>query len=167
MVCLRNLNPKTLKRRDFVQLAGLGIGGLLLPFQSSGRSVSVEELLENPLLADQKKQLADIALNTAKASGATYVDVRIGRYLNQFIITREDKVQNIVNTESYGLGVRVVANGSWGFAATDKMEKADQASIAMPCGIILYLMMKTIAISGTGIYTMYIIFLATTSRDFR
>jgi TldD protein len=56
--------------------------------------------------------------------------VRIGRYLNQFIITREDKVQNIVNTESYGLGVRVVANGSWGFAATDKIDKDSIAKAA-------------------------------------
>ncbi len=66
---------------------------MLLPFRSSGSPVSVEELLENPLLADQKKQLADIALNTAKSSGATYADIRIGRYLNQFISTRENKVQ--------------------------------------------------------------------------
>src|SRR6478735_6546803 len=70
-----------------------------------------------------KKQLADVALNEARTKGATYTDVRIGRYLNQFVVTREDKVQNIVNTESYGIGIRVIANGSWGFAATDKMDK--------------------------------------------
>lgn len=35
------------------------------------------------------------------------------------MVTREDKVQNIVNTETYGMGIRVIANGSWGFAATD------------------------------------------------
>ncbi len=33
-----------------------------------------------------KKQLADVALNAARAKGATYADVRIGRYLNQFIL---------------------------------------------------------------------------------
>ena len=47
--------------------------------------------------------------------------MRIGRYLNQFIITREDKVQNVVSTESYGAGVRVIADGCWGFAATDQL----------------------------------------------
>ena len=45
-------------------------------------------------------------------AGATYADVRIGRYRNQFLITREDKVQNTVNTESYGCGVRVIADGT-------------------------------------------------------
>lgn len=77
-----------------------------------------------------KKQLADVALNAARSKGATYTDVRIGRYLNQFVVTREDKVQNIVNTESYGIGVRVIANGSWGFAATDNMDKDSIAKTA-------------------------------------
>jgi TldD protein len=78
-----------------------------------------------------KKRLADAALNAAKAKGATYTDVRIGRYLNQFVITREDKVQNIVNTESYGVGVRVIANGCWGFAAVvDAKTEADTAKAA-------------------------------------
>ena len=53
----------------------------------------------------QKKKLADVGLNTARAMGATYADIRIGRYLNQFLSTRENKVQNIVNTESFGAGV--------------------------------------------------------------
>ncbi len=77
-----------------------------------------------------KKRMADVALNAARSKGATYTDVRIGRYLNQFVVTREDKVQNIVNTESYGMGVRVIANGSWGFAATDKMDNDSIAKAA-------------------------------------
>ena len=74
--------------------------------------------------------MADVALNAARSKGATYTDVRIGRYLNQFIITREDKVQNIVNTESYGMGIRVIANGSWGFAATDRLDNDSIAKAA-------------------------------------
>ncbi|HEY0273530.1 MAG TPA: TldD/PmbA family protein, partial [Chitinophaga sp.] len=54
----------------------------------------------------------------------------IGRYLNQYVITREDKVENIVNTESYGMGIRVIANGSWGFAATDKLDHDSIANAA-------------------------------------
>ena len=60
-----------------------------------------------PIATGDKKKLADLVLNTARGKGASYVDVRIGRYLNQFLFTREDRVQNIVNTESYGAGVRV------------------------------------------------------------
>ncbi|GAB3974698.1 TldD/PmbA family protein [Spirosoma terrae] len=96
-----------------------------------GRSVSPEALLEPGLDVAVKKRLADAALNAAKAKGATYADVRIGRYLNQFVITREDRVQNIVNTESFGVGVRVIANGCWGFAAiVDAKNESDTAKAA-------------------------------------
>jgi hypothetical protein len=47
--------------------------------------------------------------------------VRIGRYLNQFITTRDLNVENVVNTESAGVGVRVICNGAYGFAATSDM----------------------------------------------
>jgi TldD protein len=124
------------KRRDFVQLAGLGIGGALLPFHVAGRPVAVEALLEASLDVAQKKKLSDVALNTARANGATYTDVRIGRYLNQFLNTREKQVQNIVNSESFGVGVRVIANGTWGFASThnvtpDGIKKATERAVAI------------------------------------
>ena len=102
-------------RRDFLQFAGAGIGALLLPVY--GRAIAAEELLSTVDVAT-KKRLADAALEAAKASGASYCDVRIGRYLRQFVVTREDRVENVVNTESSGVGIRVIANGTWGFAAT-------------------------------------------------
>jgi TldD protein len=77
-----------------------------------------------------KKLLADIGLQTAVRKGATYADVRIGRSLNQFVTTREDRVQNITNTESFGVGVRVIAGGAWGFAATSTVTKEGIASAA-------------------------------------
>lgn len=83
-----------------------------------------------------KKQMADVALNAARAKGATYADVRIARYLNQNIATREDKVQNVSNTESFGVGVRVIANGSWGFAATSDVTPDSIAAAAQQAVMI-------------------------------
>jgi len=80
-----------------------------------------EALLAPALSPQQKKALADAALQTARTAGATYTDVRIGRYLNQFISTREKKVQNITSTESFGAGIRVIVQGTWGFAATNQV----------------------------------------------
>ncbi|MBS1519382.1 MAG: TldD/PmbA family protein [Bacteroidetes bacterium] len=77
-----------------------------------------------------KKKMADVALNAARSKGATYTDVRIGRYLNQYVVTREDKVENIVDTESFGMGIRVIANGCWGFAATDRLDNDSIAKAA-------------------------------------
>jgi TldD protein len=113
-----------LKRRDFLHYAGIGLGAAMLSnIPVIGKAVSAEALLDKPVDIAIKKQLADIVLNTAKSKGATYADVRIGRYLRQFITTREHTVESITNTESYGIGIRVIAYGSWGFAATDKMDK--------------------------------------------
>jgi TldD protein len=108
-----------MRRRDFIQLSGLGMSAVLggsVPVL--GNTVSVHQLLEPRADAALKKKLADVALNAAKSKGATYADVRIGRYLQQFVFTREMKVQNITNAESYGVGIRVIANGTWGFSAT-------------------------------------------------
>ena len=74
--------------------------------------------------------MADIALNAAKAKGASYADARIGRYLNQFVTTQETRVDNIVNTESAGIGIRVIANGTWGFASTSNMTPDSVAKTA-------------------------------------
>ncbi|SIT88541.1 TldD/PmbA family protein [Pontibacter indicus] len=125
-----------MKRRQFIELSALGFGGLMLPsIPVFGDIISPERALEqvDPAL---KKRLADVALNTAKSSGASYADVRIGRYLQQYVFTREQQVQNIVNAESYGVGVRVLANGTWGFAATSDVSdkgiaKAAQEAVAI------------------------------------
>ena len=124
-------------RRDFLALSGLGLGGLVLP-SWLGKAVAADELVTvlDPAI---KKRLADTALQAATGAGASYCDVRIGRYLRQFVMTREDKVQNVVNAESTGVGVRVIADGAWGFAATNDISPdagaraARQATaIAMP-----------------------------------
>ena len=50
-----------MKRRDFIQLAGLGAGALMLPLPSYSRSVDPAKLLEPFMDVIKKKQLADIA----------------------------------------------------------------------------------------------------------
>ncbi len=104
-----------MQRRDFLQLAGAG--ALTVPM--FGRPMAGWNGALTPIATADKKQLADAALSAARGAGATYADVRIGRYLNQFIQSRERKIQGITNTESFGCGVRVIANGTWGFAATN------------------------------------------------
>ncbi|MDI4632257.1 TldD/PmbA family protein [Pelomonas sp. V22] len=116
-----------MERRSFLNVSGLAVGSLLLPV--FGRAVAAEDLL-SPMAVKLKKTLADVALNAATAAGASYCDVRIGRYLNQFITTRDLNVENVVNTESAGVGVRVIAGGAYGFAATNDMSPDAVANAA-------------------------------------
>ena len=116
-------------RRDFLSLSAMGAGGLILPSMFAGRAIAAEELVST-FDVGLKKGLADAALTAATQAGATYCDVRVGRYLRQFVITREANVENIVNTESTGVGVRVIAGGAWGFAATNTMTSEAVAEAA-------------------------------------
>lgn len=125
-----------MKRRKFVQLSGLGAGALMMPSLMLGNNISAEQLMMPGMDILTKRKLADVALNTARSLGSSYADARIGRYLNQYVFTREDKVQNVVNTESFGIGIRVIANGTWGFASTnsvteDGIKKATQQAVAI------------------------------------
>jgi len=123
-----------LNRKNFIRISGLGLGAYLLTgLPTIARSAELPHALAW-LAVDKKKELADVALNEAKSKGASYADVRIGRYLNQSIFTRENQVRNMANTESYGIGIRVLADGCWGFAATDKL---DQDSIARTTGLAI------------------------------
>jgi TldD protein len=69
-------------------------------------------------------ELALEALNVARSNGASYADARIGRYRSQFVATRERQVTGVNDSESYGVGVRALVDGSWGFAATSDMSRA-------------------------------------------
>jgi TldD protein len=116
-----------MQRRDFLKLTGFGLGAIMLPNLGVLNAASLEAAV---LDTSDKKKLADLALDTARAKGATYCDVRIGRYFNQYIFAREDKVQNVVDALSMGIGIRVIVNGTWGFASTDALvpERVVQAT---------------------------------------
>ena len=125
-----------MKRKDFLYLTGMGFAASMLSrIPVFGSPIQHGNILQGADVA-LKKKMADVALNAARSKGATYTDARIGRYLNQFVVTRENKVENIVDTESYGMGIRVIADGCWGFAATDKLDndsiaKAAQMAVAI------------------------------------
>src|ERR1022692_2493176 len=70
------------------------------------------------------KALADIALNRAEIQGATYADARVIDTRERYVSTRNGTVGNVASSESLGIGIRVIAGGAWGFAATDDLTPA-------------------------------------------
>lgn len=71
---------------------------------------------ESPLLADEG--LARAALDAATRAGAGYADVRLVVWRREQISVRDDHVSGLGQREDYGIGVRVLVDGAWGFAAT-------------------------------------------------
>jgi TldD protein len=100
-------------RRDFIKAAGLGLGAAVLPVWAYSPEAAAA------FWADVNKDaLADAALTTAKKLGASYADVRINRYRQENVSTRERQVLNISSGQNFGFGVRVLIKGTWGFAAS-------------------------------------------------
>src|SRR5437867_11534385 len=70
------------------------------------------------------KDLAQRALDTAVANGATYAEVRVENVRQRYLSTKNGQPAQVRESESHGLGVRVIAEGAWGFAATDELTSA-------------------------------------------
>ena len=64
------------------------------------------------------KELMMEALSAAKSAGASWADARIARFRQNFVVTREHQIVNVVDTDTLGCGVRALVDGCWGFAAT-------------------------------------------------
>lgn len=76
------------------------------------------------------RDIALKALDTVLAAGASYADVRVIESRDRHITTKNEKIGQIVAAESLGAGIRVIASGCWGFAATDDLtnEGIDRAA---------------------------------------
>src|ERR1700689_4201316 len=62
-------------------------------------------------------------IETAKRRGASYADARVMDIRQRDIGTKNGEVGTLVESESLGIGVRVVAGGAWGFASTDRLTR--------------------------------------------
>src|SRR5262245_18579523 len=121
---------RPLNRREFVTLVG-GAGAAVgfrssldvLDFETRSRlelqsSAAARPRVVAPGPDAAERDLALLALDTATREGAGYVDVRISRRNVESLSTRERQITDVSRSESFGIGVRALVGGSWGFAAT-------------------------------------------------
>jgi TldD protein len=118
-----------MKRRDFlargaILTAGAGLVGTPSVLEALTRAYGGATLNEN------FRALAMRALEAARSAGADYADVRINRNQQQFVATREARVLGISDNETFGFGVRVLAGGSWGFAASYDLNPDEVVRVA-------------------------------------
>ena len=74
--------------------------------------------------------LCTSSLDTARLHGASYSDVRMMHMRQRDLTTKNGQVGTLAQSESIGLGIRVFANGGWGFASTDRLTKQGVARCA-------------------------------------
>lgn len=68
-------------------------------------------------LALPRRALADAALSAALAAGASYADLRIHRLTTEVVALRDGSLETADINHEVGLAVRVIVDGTWGFAA--------------------------------------------------
>jgi TldD protein len=73
--------------------------------------------IDADFLSLPRHELADAALSAAAAAGATHADLRIHRLVNEIIQLRDGELETAVVNREIGLAVRVIVDGTWGFAS--------------------------------------------------
>jgi len=73
--------------------------------------------IDPAFLALPMRRLADAALGRARELGAQHADFRLERIRTQMLALRDGKLDSARDGEDLGLSVRVVHDGTWGFAS--------------------------------------------------
>src|SRR4030042_5232306 len=76
------------------------------------------------------REIADRALNVAQLLVAAYADIRVVHERSQLILVKNGRVEALSHDENAGLGVRVIANGAWGFASSSTITLTQAEAVA-------------------------------------
>jgi TldD protein len=77
-----------------------------------------------------RHELADAALSAATAAGASHADLRIHRLTTEIIQLRDGELETAVLGRELGLAVRVIVDGTWGFASHAELSPTVAADTA-------------------------------------
>jgi TldD protein len=109
-------------RRRFLKFAGCAACALGVEHMLHGSAAAAVEAY-GALDPAARLKFADMALALAKDAGASYADVRVGRIQREFIRARERRLEEFQATLTVGFGVRLLIDGSWGFAGSEAMDE--------------------------------------------
>jgi TldD protein len=92
--------------------------------------VTARRPLDADFLGLPRHELADAALFAAVAAGASYADLRIHRITTEIVQLRDGELETAVIDREIGLAVRVIVDGTWGFASHAELDPAVAADTA-------------------------------------
>jgi TldD protein len=80
----------------------------------------IGEALRTTALAPlDPNEIAARAIDAARAAGATYADVRVDHLISQGAGVANEFGGHVSHAENIGVGIRVIADGQWGFVGID------------------------------------------------
>ena len=94
------------------------------------------KIVDPDFLALPLDAVSDAAISTGTSAGASHVDVRIERTRTGLLSLRDAKPETQTDETNFGIGVRVIVNGAWGFASSpdvsvDSAKKLALTAVAM------------------------------------
>ena len=114
-------------RRKFLLFSSLAFPAVI-----AGKLTGKYKIKEKDIGMKQKnyddeyiKKLADKSISLSKQKGASYSDFRLSNFRSQRISTRENVIQDISDSENYGFSVRVLVDGTWGFASSSTLSETE------------------------------------------
>jgi TldD protein len=90
----------------------------------------MSKTVDSDFLALPLAALSEAAISAGKAAGATHVDVRIERTRSGLLALRDVDLQSQADETIFGIGVRVIVNGAWGFASSPDVSIASAKKMA-------------------------------------
>jgi TldD protein len=96
----------------------------------------VSKTIDADFLALPLANVSEAAISTGRAGGASHVDVRIERTRTGLLSLRDAKPETQSDETNFGIGVRVIVDGAWGFASSpdvsiESAKKLAQTAVAM------------------------------------
>jgi TldD protein len=120
-----------MKRRDFLLQGAVIAGGVAVGCTPRVTADGIVTTAVTPSPGDAAyRDLAMLALDAARSAGASYADVRINRNRERMVSTREQRVTSLMDDETMGFGLRVLVDGTWGFAASRDLTPDEIARVA-------------------------------------
>jgi TldD protein len=77
------------------------------------------------------RDLCAAAVDAATGAGAEYADARVVIKRDQLVATKNGRVERLTDTESEGIGVRVLVKGAWGFACDRRLSSEGARDAAL------------------------------------
>jgi TldD protein len=84
--------------------------------------VTAHRRIDADFLELPRHQLADAALSAAVDAGASYADLRIHAITTEIVQLRDGELETAVVNREIGQAVRVIVDGTWGFASHAELD---------------------------------------------
>jgi TldD protein len=110
-----------MRRRDFLRHSAIAAAGMSVIGRPEALHGILSPVAHGPVPGDERRELAMRGLDAARTAGADYADIRINTVRNQGISTRERRILGLSDTVTAGFGLRVLVDGTWGFAASNEV----------------------------------------------